>query len=142
MTYQAQDIAEYVLWYSTEHGYRLSALQLMKMLYFVQAQFLFSKKQPAFCEPIIAKDWGPVVYDVWNRYNGLGNALISVSSNKCRKKIAKEDATLIEDIVEMLLGHSNSALLAAIWDQPPFQEGLKNTPKNEITKESMAEFFK
>lgn len=54
MTYDVLDIAEYVVYFANTKECRINVLQLMKILYFVQAQFLVSKKQRAFSEDIIA----------------------------------------------------------------------------------------
>ena len=47
--YDILDISRYVLYYAKKCGHGLSVLQLMKILYFVQAQFLISRKKRAFC---------------------------------------------------------------------------------------------
>lgn len=60
MVYSALTIAEYVLYYAKMKGYGLSSLQLLKILYFVQAQFLVFKKTPAFADKMTAASWGPV----------------------------------------------------------------------------------
>ena len=54
MVYSALTIAEYVLYYAKMKGYGLSSLQLLKILYFVQAQFLVFKKTPAFADKMTA----------------------------------------------------------------------------------------
>ena len=58
--YDILDISRYVLYYAKKCGHGLSVLQLMKILYFVQAQFLISRKKRAFSDEIVAMDWGPV----------------------------------------------------------------------------------
>ena len=76
--YDILDISRYVLYYAKKCGHGLSVLQLMKILYFVQAQFLISRKKRAFSDEIVAMDWGPVERKVWSHYKSCGNGYIPV----------------------------------------------------------------
>ena len=76
--YDILDISRYVLYYAKKCGHGLSVLQLMKILYFVQAQFLISRKKRAFSDEIVAMDWGPVERKVWSHYKSYGNGHIPV----------------------------------------------------------------
>lgn len=142
MTYNALTIAEYVLHYAKTKGYGLSSLQLLKILYFVQAQFLVFKKTPAFTDKMTAASWGPVVKSVWDRYSAYGNAFIPVVNNNAKLKISTEDAKLIEEIEDLLLGFSNSSLLDIISQQEPFKKGRRNASDCEIKNSYLQEFFK
>ena len=139
MVYSALTIAEYVLYYAKMKGYGLSSLQLLKILYFVQAQFLVFKKTPAFADKMTAASWGPVVKSVWDRYSAYGNAFIN---DNVKSKILTEDAKLIEEVEDLLLGFSNSLLLDIISQQEPFKKGRRNTPDCEIKNSYLQEFFK
>lgn len=142
MTYNALTIAEYVLHYAKTKGYGLSSLQLLKILYFVQAQFLVFKKTPAFTDKMTAASWGLVVKSVWDRYSAYGNAFIPVVNNNAKLKILTEDAKLIEEIEDLLLGFSNSSLLDIISQQEPFKKGRRNASDCEIKNSYLQEFFK
>ena len=76
--YDILDISRYVLYYAKKCGHGLSVLQLMKILYFMQAQFLISRKKRAFSDEIVAMDWGPVERKVWSHYKSCGNGYIPV----------------------------------------------------------------
>lgn len=141
MTYNALTIAEYVLYYAKTKGYGLSSLQLLKILYFVQAQFLVFKKTPAFTDKMTAESWGPVVKSVWGRYSAYGNAFIPVVNDNAKSKILAEDIKLIEEVEDLLLGFSNSSLLDVISQQEPFKKGRRNTPDCEIKNSYLQEFF-
>lgn len=142
MVYSALTIAEYVLYYAKMKGYGLSSLQLLKILYFVQAQFLVFKKTPAFTDKMTAASWGPVVKSVWDRYSAYGNALVPVVNDNAKSKILTEDIKLIEEVEDLLLGFSNSLLLDVISQQEPFKKGRRNTPDCEIKNSYLLEFFK
>ena len=136
MVYSALTIAEYVLYYAKMKGYGLSSLQLLKILYFVQAQFLVFKKTPAFADKMTAASWGPVVKSVY------GNAFIPVVNDNVKSKILTEDAKLIEEVEDLLLGFSNSSLLDVISQQEPFKKGRRNAPDYEIKNSYLQEFFR
>lgn len=149
--YDILDISRYVLYYAKKCGHWLSVLQLMKILYFVQAQFLISRKKRAFSDEIVAMDWGPVERKVWSHYKSCGNGHIPVllvinleekEYTKAAEKIYTEDIKLINGIVDMLLGYDNTYLMSIIRKQPPFIEGLKNFPGYEISDKDMMDFFK
>lgn len=146
--YDILDISRYVLYYAKKCGHWLSVLQLMKILYFVQAQFLISRKKRAFSDEIVAMDWGPVERKVWSHYKSCGNGQLLVINleekeyTKAAEKIYTEDIKLINGIVDMLLGYDNTYLMSIIRKQPPFIEGLKNFPGYKISDKDMMDFFK
>lgn len=150
--YDVLDVAKYVLYYARNHDYGMSVLQLMKILYFVQAQFLVSKKKRAFPDDIVALDWGPMERKVWAKYGVYGNANIPVllGANFAEEekiytnvvaKIYAEDAWLIGVIVDLLLGYNNTVLLDVIRKQTPFKNARKNFPGFEISDKDMVDFF-
>ena len=151
--YDILDISRYVLYYAKKCGHGLSVLQLMKILYFVQAQFLISRKKRAFSDEIVAMDWGPVERKVWSHYKSCVNGYIPVllginfvkeekEYTKAAEKIYIEDIKLINGIVDLLLGYDNTYLMSIIRKQPPFMKGLKNFPGYEISDKDLIDFFK
>lgn len=151
--YDILDISRYVLYYAKKCGHGLSVLQLMKILYFVQAQFLISRKKRAFSDEIVAMDWGPVERKVWSHYKSCGNGYIPVLLGinfvkeekeyiKAAEKIYIEDIKLINGIVDLLLGYDNTYLMSIIRKQPPFMKGLQNFPGYEISDKDLIDFFK
>lgn len=150
--YDVLDVAKYILYYARKHDYGMSVLQLMKILYFVQAQFLVSKKRRVFPDDIVALDWGPMERKVWAKYGVYGNANIPVllGANFAEEekiytnvvaKIYTEDAWLIGVIVDLLLGYNNTVLLDVIRKQTPFKNARKNFPGFEISDKDMVDFF-
>ena len=139
--YNVEDVASYVLFYVWKRGHVVSVLQLMKMLYFVQANFLVVQKKPAFKEKIIAKEYGPVQKEIWNKYLVYGNAFIPVLDKKEPRIMSNEDKQCTMDIVESMLGYGNNALYEIIKNQKPYKKGLNNAPECEITNAMLLEFF-
>lgn len=138
--YQTLTIANYVLEYAKKHQYGLSVLQLMKVLYFVQAQFLANTGKPLFDEPIIAEDYGPVEKSVWNKYSVYGNAWIPVTTQQ-NTSIAKEHTNDIDWTIDKVLGLDNAYLFQIIEHQTPYKNGRMNFPTFEITQDDLRKFF-
>ena len=67
----AKDIAKYIVNKCTEEGCPISNLQLQKILYYIQRQFLQINKE-AFEDDIEAWQFGPVVPSVYYMYCGFG----------------------------------------------------------------------
>ena len=151
--YDILDISRYVLYYAKKCGHGLSVLQLMKILYFVQAQFLISRKKRAFSDEIVAMDWGPWREKSGRITNPAEMAIFQyfLESNfakeekeytKAAEKIYIEDIKLMNGIVDLLLGYDNTYLMSIIRKQPPFMKGLQNFPGYEISDKDMMDFFK
>ena len=143
MTYKSTDIAEYVLGYAYKSGYRINVLQLMCILYYVQAQFLVNKNQRVFIEDIITKDWCVFIEDVWKKYSIYCNAVLPTQiinfENVC-KKIYQCDALLINQIIDLIHG-SSWKLMNIIRKQTPYINGLNNYPTFAINDTDMKKFF-
>ena len=65
--YQALDLAKYILQKCIDDSCPISHLQLQKILYYVQGEFL-KEDRKAFNDPIEAWMFGPVVPSVYERY--------------------------------------------------------------------------
>lgn len=76
--YNAMTIARYVINKCTCEGCPISNLQLQKILYYIQREFL-QRGMIAFPENIEAWQFGPVVRVVYNNYCGFGAAKIRLT---------------------------------------------------------------
>ena len=70
--YTAMEIARYVINKCTVEGHPISNLQLQKILYYIQKEFL-DNGMPAFEDEIEAWQFGPVVPQVYRQYCGFGS---------------------------------------------------------------------
>ena len=68
----SMDIAKYVVDYCTRCGNPITNLQLQKILYYVQLNFIRKFGEPAFPENIQAWQYGPVVPIVYERFSSYG----------------------------------------------------------------------
>lgn len=73
----AMDVARYILWYTAQHGVKVTNLKLQKLLFFCQGWYLALKGEPLFVGKIQAWPKGGVHYESWREYNRWGRDPIS-----------------------------------------------------------------
>lgn len=78
--YKALDIAKYVITRCTNDGCLISNLQLQKILYYLQREYL-KKNGKLFPDVIEAWQWGPVIPNVYNVYCVYGSMKIDEVHN-------------------------------------------------------------
>ena len=140
MTYQARDIAEYIIYREASQGRTVSNLRLQKLLYFVQAQFIVQKDAPCFTERMEAWDFGPVVPEVYRAYKFYGSNAIPYS--KTNFNISKTDMMLIDIMLDHCGQYSTSTLVDMTHAQTPWKSAYQNPFDNEITLRSMFHYFR
>lgn len=156
--YSVDDVAQYIINRSNEHGYSISNLKLQKLLYFVQANFLVSYNgTPCFEEAIEAWDFGPVVPQVYRRYREFGSGSIPTITHVLRRSsnglgyikirfsdefIDDDDKELIDEMIKYGAPYTASQLVAITHNQAPWKRAYMRSFNNEITKESIYEYFK
>lgn len=146
--YSALSVARYIIDYCNERGRGVSNLKLQKILYFVQAEFLVStpNNQPCFKDKIEAWDFGPVVPNVYHQYKIFGSASIPARINErltpYLEKIQPADQLKIEAIVDETARYSASQLVEITHHQTPWISAYRRGFNNEITNESILEFFR
>lgn len=77
--YTALDFAKYIVKKCIDDGHPISNLQLQKILFYIQKDFL-KRDQLAFCDEIEAWQFGPVVPNVYYHYCGYGAMPITHTS--------------------------------------------------------------
>lgn len=95
--YAAMDLAKYIVSKCTKENVPISNLQLQKILYYIQKEFLHKRGTIAFNDSIEAWQFGPVVPRVYYFFSGAGSMPILMQYNI---KIGKDDKKLIDSIVE------------------------------------------
>ena len=94
--YRAIEIARYIISKCTTEKRPISNLQLQKILYYVQKEFLNNGGE-AFSDEFEAWQFGPVVPEVYRQFCGFGAMAITMSYNV---SICSEYARIINPIVE------------------------------------------
>lgn len=100
--YDAMAIAKYVIDKCTHDGVPISNLQLQKILYFIQLNFLKILDKIAFNNDIEAWQHGPVVPDVYSLYSGYGGTKIYMTDENIRKMFNSNIEKEIVDKVTIL----------------------------------------
>ncbi|WP_373845414.1 Panacea domain-containing protein [Clostridium sp.] len=137
---RAIDIAKYIINRCIDIGRPISNLQLQKILYYVQGEFMKKNDgETLFQDNIEAWQYGPVVRDVYYAFNNYS------SSNIITRQDRIELDECVKDIINPVID-SKSKLSA--WDlvkethlQFPWQDTYDGTKNKIITEEKMRKFF-
>lgn len=95
--YNAIDLSKYIVSKCVTDGHPISNLQLQKILYYIQKDFL-QRDEVAFSDNIEAWQFGPVVPNVHYHYCGFGAMPISIIKDAF--SIVSSDSIFINKIVE------------------------------------------
>lgn len=95
--YAAIDLSKYIVSKCIDDGHPISNLQLQKILYYIQKDFL-CRDDIAFLDEIEAWQFGPVVPNVYYYYCGYG--AMPISSAHEMFNIEPKDENVINTIVE------------------------------------------
>ena len=95
--YKAMDLANYIVDKCIEDNAPITNLQLQRILYSVQKDFL-KRGSPAFSDDIEAWEFGPVVPNVYFDFCGFGAMPIFISRDTVLNLSA--DKNIIDSIVE------------------------------------------
>lgn len=100
--YSALNIAKYIIDKCTRERYPVSNLQLQKILYYIQREFL-QLGTKAFSEEIEAWQFGPVVPAVYRQYCGFGALSIRM---RYHVELDEDFMNIIDPIVEKTFAES------------------------------------
>ena len=95
--YKAMDLANYIVGKCIKDNVPITNLQLQRILYFVQKDFL-KRGSPAFSDYIEAWEFGPVVPNVYFCFCGFGAMPIFISRDTVPN--LSTDKNIIDNIVE------------------------------------------
>ena len=95
--YSALELSKYIVTKCINDGKPISNLQLQKILYYIQRDFL-KQGEPAFSDTIEAWQFGPVVPNVYYYYCGFGAMPISILEKA--PDLPEKDTMEINEIVE------------------------------------------
>lgn len=97
--YSALDLSTYIVSKCIKDHSPISNLQLQKILYYIQKEFL-KNDDIAFSDDIEAWQFGPVVPNVYYRFCGFGSMPITNISEKIDFQFDEQDLKKIDSIVE------------------------------------------
>ena len=96
--YSALELSKYIESKCIREQSPISNLQLQKILYFVQREFLQKRGEPAFEDSTQAWQFGPVVPEVYYYFCGFG--AMPISHLYGEHHIEPKDVSLVDGIVE------------------------------------------
>lgn len=152
------DVSRYIVNYSNEKKYSISNLKLQKLLYYVQAYFLYKKKEPCYKAKIEAWKFGPVVPEAYEEFKKYGASEIPKINNyyeitennneivvECigyKTDINQEDEKRIKEVVDDFSSYSAAKIIRLSHNQKPWIDAYKKGVKSEITLEAISDYFK
>lgn len=95
--YKATELAKYIVTKCTNEDQPITNLQLQKILYYIQKEFL-KQARLAFVDDIEAWQFGPAVPNLYYMFGGFGAMPITVSYKDISVELA--DKKLIDSIIE------------------------------------------
>ncbi len=137
--YSAFDIANYFLIIADDDaGELLSNLKLQKLLYYVQGAHLALKGSPLFREKISAWIHGPVVGEVYCKYQEYINQGIPSPDPKVLPEIDDETREILEEVFEVYGQFAAWKLRDLTHEESPWKETANS---EEITHKKLEAYF-
>lgn len=136
--YNALDLAEKIIQISNSNGMYITNLQLQKIMYYTQGQFMKKFGYKAFEEKIECWPYGPVIKRVWAKFTNYGRRpILDIASDL---EINNEEEKLISHILDEKLSMNVWDLVDQTHDELPWYEA-NLTGATYISDSSMEEFF-
>ena len=140
--YNAIEVANYIIEYEHSKDRLISNLKLQKLLYFVQAQFFIEYGEPCFRDKIEAWSFGPVVPDVYHTYKIYGSLDITKPEDDMNiDNISDEHKETINSVLQTFSDTPVYEMVDITHHQTPWVRAKRNPFNNEITSESIQQFF-
>lgn len=158
--YDVLSVCRHIINYCNKKTLYIDHLKLQKLLYFVQANFLFTSngKVACFQEEIIAWRYGPVVVEAYNEFKVFGSSHIpkiemieELNTNAWDfEKIVFEDpivkngddSQLIDETIDYFRDYSSTDLVNLTHRQSPWKEASAEGMNTIIHKKDIYEYFK
>lgn len=122
-----------------------SRLKLLKLLYYVQGYHLAMFETPIFDEKIEAWLHGPVVPEVWKWAINYGDEQMQSEAlddeQIKRLGLHPQQIKLVEEVLEIYNKYSAYGLRDKTHTEMPWLAAYEKDKNNEITKDSLKDFF-
>lgn len=125
----AVNVADYILNHAASCQYKITNLQLQKILYYVQLNFLRRYNKTAFDDPILALRHGPCIASVYDKYHIWGRHPIQIQDYLVDLNMGQEEKELIKQVVDACMLLSSVELTERAqkkngpWDQTFWNRG-------------------
>lgn len=138
--FNAIDIANYIINKCIDLGRPITNLQLQKILYYVQGEFI--KKtggQELFDNEISAWQYGPVIPDVYFEFNIYSSSDINTKCDEI--ELEEYIKKIIDPVINQKSVLSAWKLVEETHKESPWIESYEIGEKNKISLEAMKKFF-
>lgn len=137
--HNALDIAKYIINKCIALGRPVSNLQLQKILYYVQGEFMKNSNGEAlFQDDIEAWQYGPVVRDVYYAFNNYSSSDIS-DIQECDEQLTDYEKNIVDPVIEQKSKLSAWELVQKTHSERPWKDTYNKG--KIITNEKMREYF-
>lgn len=120
MSYQAVEVAKYIVTYSNQQNKPVSNLKLQKILYFTWIDFYKATSRHLFEDEFCAWNFGPVIPAVYRKFCIYAGESIN---REYHAEITPEDTDILNGIIDPYLDFSASKLVSmsheegSAWNQ-------------------------
>lgn len=135
--YDVMELADKIVSMSNEIGFYITNLQLQKIMYYVQGEFMRQFGHKAFLEPIECWPYGPAIKRVWRKYNSFGRRpIVGVQSSLI---LDEQEESCILDVIKNKLCMNVWTLVDQTHEELPWQQA--NLNNNSIISDADMEAF-
>ena len=96
----AVDVAGYIVKSCIDSGYTITNMKLQKMLYFAWIDYFKENNKSLFDDEFLAWKYGPVIYDVYQKYRIFGAMPISYAVDTRLENIDKSVKQFLNNFIE------------------------------------------
>lgn len=136
----ALEMAKYVINKCISLERPVSNLQLQKILYYIQGEYMKSMQgQELFEDDIYAWQYGPVVPDVYYTFNVYSSSSITFKQDEI--ELTAEERKIIDPVINSKSNLSAWQLVRDTHSEDPWKESYTDNSKNVIGKDSLRRWF-
>ncbi|NFN93597.1 DUF4065 domain-containing protein [Clostridium botulinum] len=136
----ALEIARYIINKCIELGRPVSNLQLQKILYYVQGEYMkHNNGEPLFEDDIVAWQYGPVVTSVYYEYNCYSSS--NIREKQEETNLDSDEIGIINPIIDNKSNLSAWTLVQKTHSEDPWINAYKRYDGSTITKEELEDWF-
>jgi len=141
----ARKVADYIIWYSHNHGDPISNLKLQKLLYYAQAWYLALYDEPLFDERIEAWVRGPVVPPVYGEFKL--NSWNPIQETPDKPSFPPQVEAHLNEVMEVYGGYNALHLEQLTHREDPWNIARNGLPADEpsnnvISQEDMKMYYR
>ena len=126
-----------------EYGDGMTNMRLNKLLFFAQGHYFARIGQPLFNDDFEAWTYGPVVADIYRRYNKYGRSPIEeVAAGYNYESFSSDELDVLLDVAREYGRYSTSELVKITHtDDSPWASSYQSSTSQAITKNQIKEYF-